>query len=62
MTNRAGRRRIAEIVTEIALALLAAGTVYMTVALGRFALVHPNLTDTERALHFIDALLWRTLP
>lgn len=63
MTTRAGRRRrIAEVIAEAVLVLLIAGTAYLMLALGRFAIVHPNLTDTQRLMHLIDALLWRTLP
>lgn len=40
-------------------ALLLAAVCYAVIACTRYAFAHPELTDTQRVLHFLDALLWR---
>jgi len=32
---------------------------YIAVAGVRYAFAHPELTDTQRILNFVDVLLWR---
>lgn len=33
--------------------------IYLNVAMFAFALRHPEMTDTERFVRLLDALLWR---
>lgn len=33
---------------------------YITVSLLVWALRHPEMTETQRLLHFLDAMLWRS--
>ena len=49
-------------VEMILFAVFLAAVTYWTASQTVFAFRHPRLTDTERFLHFRDALLWRTLP
>ena len=46
-------------------AFLATGyvvTAYIAVSLVVFSFRHPWMTDTERFVHTIDALMWRVVP
>lgn len=45
----------------IILAILALLACYSGVAMCRFAYAHPWMTDTQRSLHFGDALMWKTI-
>lgn len=44
---------------RIGAGLALAALCYVVVACVRYAFAHPELTDTQRILNFVDALLWR---
>lgn len=44
---------------HVILAAIAAWAIYGAVACCVFAYRHPWMTDTQRSLHILDALLWR---